>query len=251
MATTETKQLAAELAKLGLSDKEAQVYVTLLNEGATAAEALAKRAKLNRSTTYVQLKTLMSLGFVSTFKRGTKTLFEAESPNNLDRLLERQTLELEAQRNRAKLLIPDLMQLYGSAGIRPVIRTFEGKQGLMSMRQNLLNQNCRELYIASDIDALYNIFTREELMAHSLQRVKMNIKSYVLYNKEGEDALLVPPQELKRLPKDKFPFSSDVYISGDTVSFTNCKDDIVGVTIQNKQIAESMLAIFKLAWSAT
>ena len=52
----------------------------------TTAEKLAKHAKVNRSTTYVQLESLMKVGLMSTHEEGKKTMFAPESPELLKRL---------------------------------------------------------------------------------------------------------------------------------------------------------------------
>ena len=68
-----------ELQDLGLSEKEARVYL-----GQTTADKLAKHAKVNRSTTYVQLESLMKVGLMSTHEERKKTVFAPESPELLE-----------------------------------------------------------------------------------------------------------------------------------------------------------------------
>ena len=57
-----------------MSEKEARVYLYALELGATTADKLAKHAKVNRSTTYVQLESLMKNGLIRDLKVGDKTL---------------------------------------------------------------------------------------------------------------------------------------------------------------------------------
>ena len=51
--------------KLGLSDKETAVYLSLLEHGAVSVRELARAANLNRGTTYDILKKLQAEGLVS------------------------------------------------------------------------------------------------------------------------------------------------------------------------------------------
>ena len=48
-----------ELQDIGLSEKEARVYLAALEIGRATADQLAKHAKIVRPTTYVQLQSLM------------------------------------------------------------------------------------------------------------------------------------------------------------------------------------------------
>ena len=52
-----------ELQDLGLSEKEAKVYLTALEMGAETAQNIAKKANVNRATTYVQIDSLKAKGF--------------------------------------------------------------------------------------------------------------------------------------------------------------------------------------------
>ncbi len=238
------------IVRLGLSEKEALVYLVLLNEGSGTADTIAKHAGLNRSTTYVQLDVLMQLGLVSTYKVGKKTYFAAESPNNLDRLLQKQELELQSQKAEVQSLLPKLMRMFSATGERPVIRTYEGKEGLVTMRNEVIASAEDEVYIAVSYDDLYKVFTVDELMSFSTARAKKGIKSYTLYNKEGESAIQVPPQELRRVSKKDFPFTSDIYIHGNSVSISNTTGKIFAVTIDNAEVAQTFKSLFMLAWQS-
>ena len=70
-------KLSKQLRDFGLSENEVSVYIALLQGGSDTAANIAKKAKLNRSTTYVQLDTLMNYGLASTFKKGKKTFFSS------------------------------------------------------------------------------------------------------------------------------------------------------------------------------
>lgn len=238
-----------KLIELGLTAKEAEVYLALLKSGDSTADQLAKLAKMNRSTTYVQIKLLAEYGLVSTFKRGKKTFFAAESPTNLIRILENRHRQIEAQKNEVELLVPELLKLYGSSVDRPAVRVFEGKEGLVSMRNSILEANPKIMQVAFSFDAMSKIFNTDEMMGFSLKRAKKNIYTQGLYTKIGEDVPVVPPQQLKRINAEAYPFGSDVYIYGDTISFASTKDQIVGITIKNADIAKTMKTLFDIAWN--
>lgn len=243
--------MVKKLIDLGLTPKEAEVYLVLLKSGDSTADQLAKLAKLNRSTAYVQIKQLVEFGLVSTFKRGKKTFFAAESPTNLIRILENKHQQIEAQKNEVVLLVPELLKLYGSSIDRPAVRVFEGKEGLVSMRNSILEANPKIMQVAFSFDAMSKIFNTEEMMSFSLKRAKRNIYTQGLYTKTGDDVLVVPPQQLKRISLEEYPFGADVYVYGDTVSLASTKDQIVGITITNADIAKTVKTLFDIAWNTT
>lgn len=245
------KQLNEKLIQFGLTNKEAVVYTAMLVGGEMTAEDISKQAKLNRSTTYVQLKQLMEDGLASTFKRGKKTFFAAESPRNLERIINKKSEVIEKQKADVMLLVPELLRVYGTGGERPVVRVFEGKEGLTTMRYEMLNSKPEDVRIITSIDQMRKIFSPDELAAFSELRESMKIKSRVLYFIELEEN--VTPfkfQELKRVTKDQLPFGADMYIYGDSVSYATTEQSVTGVTITNKDVANTMRALFESSWNS-
>ena len=240
-----------KLIELGLTEKEAEVYLTLLQSGDATADQLAKSSKLNRSTTYVQIKALIEYGLVSSFKRGKKTFFAAESPTNLVRILEQKKQQILVQEAEINTLVPELLKVFGSSVDRPVVRVFEGKEGLVSMRNNILESKSKFVKIAFSFDSMSKIFTNEEMMAFSNKRASKNIQSQLMYKRTGEDIPSVPPQQILRITEEQFPFGADLYIHDDTISFASTKDQIVGVSITNADIAATVRALYDSIWKAT
>lgn len=241
-----------KLVALGLTDKEAEVYLTLLKSGDATADQLAKSAKLNRSTTYVQIKQLTEYGLVSTFKRGKKTFFAAESPNNLVRILEQKKQQITAQEAEVSQLVPELLKLFGSSVDRPTVRVFEGKEGLISMRNSILEEKPENILTVIRYNQMQKVFTGEELSQFTKKRQSLGIESWVMYSfEDGEDFKPFPLQKLKRIKSEDLPFGSDMYIYNDTVAFASTSEQIVGVTVKNPDIATTMRGIFLSLWHAT
>lgn len=243
------KEHVHKLTSLGLSDKEARVYLTLLNEGALAIDHIAAHSGMNRSTTYVQLTALTKNGLVSSYKKGKKVIFSAESPNNIAGLLDRYALELEQKRSEVNLVLPELMKVFGNTGERPVVRIFEGKEGLKSMRNEILDQQPKNVYIIASVDDMHKVYTTKEMNDFTALREQKKIHSHVLFSSEKE--IEITPykhQSLKRVKKETLPFGSDVYIYNDTVSFASVGDRVIGMTVTNRGIAQTMHAMFNVLW---
>src|SRR3989344_8930813 len=68
------------LTQIGLTDYEAEVYLTLLANGQISAYELAEKAGLYRQVTYDSLKRLVEKGFVSSVQEGKTKLFKATDP---------------------------------------------------------------------------------------------------------------------------------------------------------------------------
>ena len=242
--------LLLKLQEFGLSEKEARVYLSSLELGEATADQIAKHSGVNRSTTYVQIQELMQMGLMSTHDKGKKTFFSAESPDNLQRLFERKKQEIDLQAKALEAFVPDLMRIHDSAGERPTVRFFEGKEGLTTMRNEVLKLKSTTVYMAMSLDYLWSIYDWDELMEFTNTRAKRKITTVVLYNKSGEDIVQVGKQRIKRISSVDFPFEADVYIFDNKVAIASTKGKISGVIIESTAITNTMLSLFELAYQA-
>ncbi|MCL5407433.1 MAG: helix-turn-helix domain-containing protein, partial [Patescibacteria group bacterium] len=121
------------LEKLGLSEKEAKVYLATLELAQDTVQNIAKKAGVNRPTTYFILKKLMQLGLISTLEKGKKTLFIAENPKELENLLDERVRDIERGRKELKDNMNQLLAIYNIKQGKPIVKYFEGLDGLEAM----------------------------------------------------------------------------------------------------------------------
>src|SRR3989344_6643452 len=133
------------LKNIGLSDNEAKVYLAMLELGLSPVIEIARKAEINRPTAYVQIESLKKKGLVSTQVKGKKHLFIAESPARLEFYLDSELKDVEQKKDELGKVLPDLEKLFTSAGSRPSVRLFEGKEGLLAMRDIFLKSGEEEL----------------------------------------------------------------------------------------------------------
>jgi HTH-type transcriptional regulator, sugar sensing transcriptional regulator len=241
-----------ELQDMGLSEKEAKVYLASLEIGRATADQLAKQAKIVRSTTYVQLESLMKKGLVSTYEEGKKTYFAPESPEYLKRLLELKKSEFEAKEKELGDFLPELLRKFEGAGERPVVRFFDGKEGVAIMRENLLDLPINtELKFIYNHDALAHVFSEQERFSYAKKRAATGIKLKSIYTrKEGPFAAedIVPNTERRYIPYEKMPITSDFYIYNNTIAILALQKRIFAAVIESEEIAQSLGIIFSLLW---
>ncbi len=100
--------MITQLKAAGLSDNEAKVYLAMLELGPAPVQEIAAKAGVNRPTAYVQIEALKKKHLASTQARGKKTFFIAETPENLESLLNKEGVELEARRAELLKAMPEL-----------------------------------------------------------------------------------------------------------------------------------------------
>ncbi|MBS3902878.1 MAG: hypothetical protein KGZ30_00675 [Anaplasmataceae bacterium] len=106
--------LKSILKKAKFSEKEIEVYSSLLKLGSSIASDIAKTAKINRSTTYVILGTLMERDLIKVSERRGAKMYVANSPENLVRYFENQEKEYGEFAGAIKKMLPELKKQYAS-----------------------------------------------------------------------------------------------------------------------------------------
>lgn len=128
-----------ELLKLGLSEKEALIYLTLLSHGPSSVRKLAGISGINRGTAYDCLKALKERGLVSFFNEESKQCFVAEDPARLQELVVTKQSELERSKASLDEMIPELRSLHDRGADKPVSRYYEGSQGIRAILLDVLD----------------------------------------------------------------------------------------------------------------
>lgn len=239
-----------ELQDIGLSEKEAGVYIAALELGPSTADQLAKQSKVRRSTTYVQIESLMKKGLMSTYEEDKKTFFAPESPTGLKRILSEQQRAVKAKTEDLNSLLPDLTRMFESAGERPLVRFFEGKEGITAMRQEALGTKKKEFLVIYSHDALAKLYTEKEREEYSQMRVGKDISLRAIYSADGKYSgkNARPNSDFRYISKVKLPLSTDIIIYDDSVGLSALGKRPFAIQIKGSEISESFRSIFKVLW---
>src|SRR3989344_7665668 len=131
-----------ELQRTGLDERGAKVYLAALELGPSPVQKIAARAGIPRATVYLVLSDLQGKGLITTYDEGKKTFFVAESPSQLELLVERREAEFKAQKEAIKNLVPELISRgQFEQGGRPMVKYYEGPNAVKSwLKDNLLGR---------------------------------------------------------------------------------------------------------------
>ena len=237
-----------QLQHLGLSDKEASVYIASLELGSDTVQEIAKRAEVKRANTYVIIEKLMSKGLMSSVEKGKKTLYQVEDPKQLLRLIEEQEGDIKKKEQEFKKHLPELETLFDIAEEKPKVRYFEGKEGLIAIREDYFKAKNKEVLGVFARDEERKVFSQDEREKAIKDRKQRNIKLKLIYTDEKKSETKSNLTTRRFIPKNKFPLSSSFIIYDNKVGIVSLKGKLVGVIIENKEITNTFRSIFNLAW---
>lgn len=126
--------LIRDLVHMGLSEKEARIYIAALQLGPAPIQDIAEHAQVNRPTTYVLIEALADRGLISTTIQDNKRVFIAEAPDRLLLILQFQRQELEIRERKLSELLPKLAAVFKNQWEKPEIRYMDGPMGLHVLR---------------------------------------------------------------------------------------------------------------------
>lgn len=152
------------LRQIGLEEKEAAVYLALLELGTASVHPIATKAGIKRPTAYLILEELQKKGLTSLVPRAGKTLYTAQSPEKL-------VQDLSKKQEMVKRFLPNLLALYNAKADKPQVQLFEGKQAVRDLYDKLLTAKNVEFF---PLFATYYmcILTTRHCLTSRLWRVK-------------------------------------------------------------------------------
>lgn len=249
-----------DLKKLGLSDKEAAVYLAAIGLGASPVQPIARKAKVARATTYLVLESLMKMGFISKYTEGDKTMFVAEAPGQLVRLLDERERQLEKNRDELDQLLPKLQAYVKSSDERPVVRYYAGLEGIKTVRNEMimLSRPGDVWYQMAAADAMQAAFGDVEQATYKKQRRAKRIESRAIVAVQSPELReqLEKSTEKKWAerkfvsPKKQYTSQANMTIMSDRIVISTYTDKVGGMLIESEAVAKMVAELFEMAWNS-
>lgn len=247
------------LQELGLSDKEARVYIASLSLGAASVQKIAEAADIKRVTTYVVLESLINLGLISRSNKGKKTYFVAEEPVSLRRLIKKKEQELNDQKQGLEMILPELAKAKSLPKDIPNVKFYDTAEGIRSILNSFLASqrkgSIKELYGISNLDQLYEFFPEIKEAASNPTRVSLGIPSKFIYCYSQGPILKAGDKAKNR--QSKYVDSGKCFLNGDisisenyVIILSLAGNKPIGVTIQSREIAKGMRGLFEMVWNS-
>lgn len=239
-----------KLIQFGLTNKQAKIYLSLLELGTSFVIDVSQKANINRSTTYVILEELVRKGLVSTSDEKSKRQYKTEPPERLIQLLEEQAKTATKTVNLARQFLPELKSIYSGIGVKPRVSFYEGVEGLMSVYEDTLTSpepirayaSIENMHTALP-DYFPSYYQRRAVRGISIRSIHPDTeeaRERVQHNKtEARDSALVPHQE--------YDFSPEINIYDNKIAFMSLREKF-GLIIESQELADAMKKIFELSW---
>ena len=237
--------LTQTLQNLGLTEKEAKIYMALLPFSGATAYLVSQRSGLKKPTVYVVLENLVQKGFVLKMPQNKKTLYFAKPPQECISIFEEKLHE-------ARNIIPQLTAMQKKSDQKVSVSYFEGPEGVRGVYRDTLKYG-RE-FVAFGSENMADVLGEKWMNEFIHDRVKRNIsvRAIVPQVEYYEENLLQRDKKelrtMKFINSKEFPFLVEIDIYGDSkVSLISAKESVAAI-IDSTEVHSTMKSIFELLW---
>lgn len=257
------ESLVKSLQKTGFTDKEALVYVSLLELGGAYPSKIAEYCGIKRATTYNILATLSVRGLINEIEKRNKIFYQIEKPQKVINYSNTRVEMAKEGLERAEKLLPDLESLFSMLGDKPKVRFFEGPETVSLICDDMIfDKGNYEMIAFSNAKKFRSFMKEEELRDFIKAKERLNITTRAIIPDTPEDRSYSPEvfrginpalaPRVRYMPAEKFPYEAELTIySNNKVSITKLGgQNIIGVIIEDKMIHDMMKMIFELAWKS-
>ncbi|MEI6511490.1 MAG: helix-turn-helix domain-containing protein [Candidatus Uhrbacteria bacterium] len=240
------KEITEVLERFGLRENDRRVYLAMLSLGSSTASPIARQTGLPATTVQSIAKRLVDLGLVALSKRKSRSVYEAEDPAVLKRILERQTEEVAG-------IIPMLKAMRSAPTVSPKIRVYDRERAADIFHAALASESklVYEIVSARDLQDVLG-----EKFHFTKRRVAEGVRLNSLRVEANEIKKYAKPTHARELREARFlprelTFRCSVLFWDDTVAFFATKAEGLAWTVESKTLRETYEQLFKLLWSVS
>jgi len=235
------------LKKIGLTEGEAKIYVSLIGKRSKATE-IVRETGIYRINVYDILNRLIEKGLATSIIENNVKIFEITEPKNLLNILEEKKREIEEQEKIVNNLMPALENTNKEEEVE--IRVYRGKRGLIRVHENMLKETDpgeeimifgAEMRSPEGLGKYYKV--------HHKKRIGMGIRHRLIANENMRSFFERHPDTIDR-PKyisKKYISPVNTYIYGKKVVLVIWPKRIA-IEIKNDDIVKSYKNYFEVMW---
>lgn len=245
----ENNELKSTLKNLGFSEKEANVYIAILELGKGTVSQISRKAGINRTTGYEILDSLLNKGVVNLSGKEPKSEYIVEAPESLVNHFTKEANIAVDRIKKVENIIPDLLRVYATQN-RPRIKFYEGIDGLKHVYENTLtsSETIRAYASVEDVNSGIPNYFPEYFKRRAAKNIHIRAifpETPLAYERSALDK--DEKRESVLVPYDKYNFTPEINIYDNKVMIASWREKL-GIIIESEEISDVMKKIFELAW---
>ena len=241
-------KLLSALINIGLSEKEAQVYMAAMSLGPSSVAGIASASGIKRTTVYSIFQELSRKGLMREEIKGWKAFYVAESPEKLETIVDQ-------MREEVKKNMPEFTAMFNLHSSGAFIKYYEGIESVKGVYNGLLKEiKAHEDYLVIGDTRQWLDQDHEFFMDFTRRRAKLNINIRILIQ-ESEVAREHKKMEkafnetIKIMPPDS-KLTTNMVIIPHKVVINQLTPPILAMVIENDSMVQMNRELFEIIWKS-
>jgi len=240
-----TREILTE--NLGLTDKEAAVYISILELGSSTIQPIAAHSGVKRTSIYYFINHLVDLGLVEAAKIRGRLHYKALPPARLVTLQQNRLEEI-------KSALPQFESIFNVSTNKPKISYFEGQEQMQQivLEEHRCKKECLWIWPNKEaIDVVGGTDFMEKLIVKSraskvfFRLIHFPDKLVPFKDDKGNDEGFREIRYAK--PGTTFPLAIGIFDTG-KVGFLTSRKEGFGIMIESVEFEAAMRFLFELFW---
>lgn len=246
--------IKSALRKIGLTDGEIRVYLSLLELGASSTGAIIKKSKVSGSKVYEVLERLAEKGLVNMTIKNNVKYFESASPERILEYLEEKKEHIDKEKEEIQQIIPQLI-LKQQNQPKSEVKVYVGWEGMKTANEDIINtlkkgEEWLEMGLSEQPKSWEIYFNKKQKVRAKkgiIHKSIINEQYRALYRARKN----LPHTEFRFLPKNlKMPISTEIYANKVSI-FILLQESPTTIIIESKAVADSFRKYFYLLWKTS
>lgn len=225
------------LEKLGLEQKEANIYLGLLKLGKASATKISDETRIERTLCYSIIQKLIDKGLVSYIIEQNIKYFSAAPPDKL-------MIDLKEKQQELQKALPSLKELMAMKKTKSKAEIFQGKEGVKTVLKDIIKDGKNYLVFGEEGRFQEVLPIESEQFMRKIEQAK--IKERVLV-KKGQKVVKSKNSSFKFIDA-KYLSPTSTLIYGDKTAIFVWSDPMIVILIENKEVSQSYKTYFEILW---
>jgi sugar-specific transcriptional regulator TrmB len=239
--------MISELEQLGLNEKEAKVYLALLELGESNIQGLSAKSGVKRTTVYDILESLKEKRLISEITKNKKIVLVAEDPRKIESIL-------DEKRDTLKRVLPELLSIANVLDNKPKIKFYEGINGIKEVYRDTLNYPDQELLAWVSQEAIHSFDNDQKFLNYYLEKrkdKKIWVRALAPDSEDMQNYKGLDEKSLRRsklVSEEEFPFEVEINLYGRNKIGIMSFGEKMGLIIESEKLSKTLRSIFELNW---
>lgn len=240
--------LEEKLIALGMSEREARLYLSGLEFGLAPASSIARGAGEKRVTAYQILEQMVIRWYARKILKDHITYYHMQEPESLSKNFEKKVNDLKSS-------LPEFLGMMNVVWIKPKMEYYSWLSGVQELMRKIISYGdsmqgkpFKTFLGTSDIDKEFEKwlpeFIQERLQYSTLTRSIMTQQAslYINYMKENHEYVIVDD--------DIFDMANEIVLYGNNkvALLLYNKEELSAMSISSQSFHDALESIFNLLW---